>query len=37
MHTDDILFNSGSLWFTEDGDLDWSLILSGDTNEKEDI
>jgi hypothetical protein len=34
--TDEILFFSGSLCFTEDGDLDWSLMLNnGESNEEE--
>ena len=36
MPANEILFLSGALAFTEDGDLDWSLILNnGESNEEE--
>jgi len=36
MPTNEILFFSGALIFTEDGDLDWSLMLNnGESNEEE--
>jgi len=36
--TNGVLFFSRALYFTEEGDLDWSLILNnGESNEKETI
>ena len=38
MPTNEILFFSGALTFTEDGDLDWSLMLNnGESDEEETI
>ena len=34
---DEILFFSGSLAFTEDGDLDWSLMLNQENLNEEEI
>jgi len=36
MPANEVLFFSGALAFTEDGDLDWSLMLNnGESDEKE--